>query len=703
MRTTRAHLLAALVALLTATSSATAHAQQPAKAIAVDAVQPADHLGGRQYALIIGIDDYADPAVPDLTLCERDARAMHALLTGPSRAAVDPADATLLLGDQATARNIRKALIALRRAPRDATVFIYFSGHGAKEGNEAFWVTHDAELDFLGATGFPDRDVRAFIDSLPAERVVVMIDACYAAATVKGGNKSVLDFADVLARFTGQGRAFLMASGSGEEAIEAADLKHSIFTHYLLEGLRGRADAAEGGGNGDGVVVLPELQTYIDRHVAEEAAVRGGIQKPTTVLDVREPAKFRLTIDADVIARNLRETAESKARKAQRLATLESLYIDEKLTRDQAQKGLALLRADPADLDANDRKRLAYFQQVADGTLAPDRLERALGLIESPEQRAVRLAEEARERLRLEREAKERERQAKIADLLASARSNDSEGTGRSALPTLDELLRLDPNHREARRLKDKIEGYYAPDKVGDTFTNSLGMKLAYIPAGEFIMGSPESEEGRNDNEGQHRVRLTKPFLLGVTEVTQAQWHTLMGNNRSYFKGDKLPIEAVSWEDAMEFCRRLSQIEGKQYRLPTESEWEYACRAGTTTPFYFGLTITTGQANYNGTVVYGSGRSGVNREKTMPAGSFHPNAWGVHDMHGSVWEWCSDWYGEYPNGAVTDPSGPAIGERRVLRGGSWSDLPQFCRSASRRDTPDGRVFGAGFRVALDLE
>ena len=241
-----------------------------------------------------------------------------------------------------------------------------------------------------------------------------------------------------------------------------------------------------------------------------------------------------------------------------------------------------------------------------------------------------------------------------------------------------------------------------APEKA---LTNSLGMKFVYIPPGEFMMGSPESEPGRDDNEKQHKVTLTKGFHMQTTEVTQGQWKAVMGSNPSDFKdcGNDCPVENVSWDDVREFIRKLNRKEGTdRYRLPTEAEWEYACRAGTTTPFSFGRCLSTDQANYNGRYPLENCPKGEYREKTLPVASFAPNAWGLHDMHGNVWEWCQDWYGEdYPSGAVTDPGGPSTGSVRVLRGGSWFNDAGSCRAAIRgRDTPDVRGRNLGFRLVL---
>ena len=221
-------------------------------------------------------------------------------------------------------------------------------------------------------------------------------------------------------------------------------------------------------------------------------------------------------------------------------------------------------------------------------------------------------------------------------------------------------------------------------------FTNSVGMTFVHIQPGEFLMGSPADEQYRDDNENQHRVRITQPFMLGVHEVTQAQWRSVMGTAPSHFEGDNLPVEKVSWLDAVEFCQKLSRKEGKKYRLPTEAEWEYACRAGTATPFHTGRTLGSDRANYNGTYRYGSDRVGIHRKKTTAVGSFQPNAWGLYDMHGNVYEWCQD---KYQQGTAS----------RVLRGGSWRGTPGVCRSAFRyRNSPSYRVDYVGFRVVLDL-
>ena len=221
-------------------------------------------------------------------------------------------------------------------------------------------------------------------------------------------------------------------------------------------------------------------------------------------------------------------------------------------------------------------------------------------------------------------------------------------------------------------------------------------MKLVLIRPGRFMMGSPDSELGRGDKEGpQHEVVIAKPFYLGVTEVTQAQYEAVMGTNPSQFKGPTNPVESVSWNDAVEFCRKLSEKTRKTFRLPTEAEREYACRAGSKTRFSFGDSESVlGEYAW-----YASNSGG----KTHPVGQKKPNPWGLYDMHGNVAEWCADWYADYPKAAVTDHQGPASGTYRVLRGGSWYPTPDGCRSAFRNHgTPGIRYNVFGFRVVVSV-
>jgi len=234
---------------------------------------------------------------------------------------------------------------------------------------------------------------------------------------------------------------------------------------------------------------------------------------------------------------------------------------------------------------------------------------------------------------------------------------------------------------------------------------NSIEIKLVLIPNGTFMMGSPVEEEGRYDNEVQHKVTISRDYYLGVTEVTQGQYEKVMGTNPSKFQKQVIlnkdssmyPVEKVSWEDAVSFCKRLSELPdektaGRVYRLPTEAEWEYACRAESETAFHFG-----GSSKLSDDFAW----FGNSNKQTHPVGQKKPNAWGLYDMHGNVFEWCGDWFNEYPKGAVSDPTGPKDGVLRVNRGGSWEFGAASGRSATRFFTaPFGRGDWIGFRVAL---
>jgi formylglycine-generating enzyme required for sulfatase activity len=232
---------------------------------------------------------------------------------------------------------------------------------------------------------------------------------------------------------------------------------------------------------------------------------------------------------------------------------------------------------------------------------------------------------------------------------------------------------------------------------------DGIDLPLVPIPAGDYVMGVPPDEISRDDDEIQHHVTISRAFHMGRYPVTQAQWVRVMGENPSYFKGNDLPVEQVSWNDAVAFCQRLSAITGLEFMLPTEAQWEYSCRAGTATAFHWGTTCNGKQANCRGDLPYGNKMHGVNREKTTPVGMYAPNAWGIYDMHGNVAEWCADWYGAYAPGKITDPSGPAIGQHRVLRGGSWHFDPARCRAGYRNaNFPATRGnFNYGFRVVLN--
>lgn len=229
-------------------------------------------------------------------------------------------------------------------------------------------------------------------------------------------------------------------------------------------------------------------------------------------------------------------------------------------------------------------------------------------------------------------------------------------------------------------------------------------IQMIYCPPGEFIMGSPMGEDGRDADEVQHRVCLTKGFWLGKFEVTQEQWRSVMGRNPAHFRGDeKRPVERVSWEDCQRFVKKINEMYDCGARLPTEAEWEYACRAGTTTAYSWGNSLNGDKANCNGDFPCGTAARGPYFRGTTTVGRYSPNPWGFYDMHGNVYEWCEDRCADYPSeGDATDPVGPPTGCCRVLRSGCWNYGARFCRSANRiRNTPTTASHREGMRLCCD--
>jgi len=228
------------------------------------------------------------------------------------------------------------------------------------------------------------------------------------------------------------------------------------------------------------------------------------------------------------------------------------------------------------------------------------------------------------------------------------------------------------------------------PEMIEIELGKGIMLNLMFIPEGTFKMGSSIFETSRYDNDmPKHEVELTNSFYMGKHAVTQEQWSVVMGNNPSYFKGAKLPVNGVSWNDCQKFISTLNAKMDGGYRLPTEAEWEYACRAGSTTAYSFGDNITPKDANYHDS----------NIGKPVAVGGYKPNDFGLYDMHGNIWEWCEDWYGRYPGWPVIDPKGPEVGQYRILRGGSFTVNVSRCYSSSRIiSAPALRIYVNGFRL-----
>lgn len=643
---------------------------------------------------------------------------------------------------------VLRQLLLVEKLPTAASdlVVVSISSHGFEEDGTAYAMPTDGLRGILGDTAIDLQTVERRLARSKAGKRLLILDACRERPSAQGkGGDLPMTAAFRAALASSSGQAVLASCDAGQLSYENDQLGHGVFTYYLLSALRGQA-AVDGAGH----ITLGSVSDHVSAKVRDWAVrhrpgvgaaqiQRPWFKGPNDARDI--PLAIRKTGErlappspvapAPAPDRGVgvgSETDQILARLAdfdrQRQEALKnylptSSYVG-KIERARAdylaQSGPKVLTAYEAALATLAelskemrstappvvavKRQIATLGPVAKPLLADDLVRRAAAESDTP--RALALLDQA---LKLvpgmpgaqayKTQRIQRQKRADIEAQLRIARTNNNHANGKTALRALRQVLILDPHHSEALVLRKTISMYYFPKKVGDTWTNSVGMELAYIPSGSFRMGSPAGEGGRYDDERQFMARLTKPFLMGVTEVTQDQWESVMGNNPSRFKGDDLPVEYVSWDDAVSFCRKLSIKEGLSYRLPTESEWEYGCRAGTTSAYYGG-----DDESDLARVGWYDGNAGG---KTHAVGQKASNAWGLYDMHGNVWEWCSDWKAEYPRGSVSDPTGASQGDFRVLRGGAWNVKPRICRAANRSSNfPGFRSYNFGFRVVVGV-
>ena len=442
--------------------------------------------------------------------------------------------------------------------------------------------------------------------------------------------------------------------------------------------------------------LIPEIEQYqavipAGRTVAEMAEV----ERERAFVEIAERI---LSTFQEEAARQARERTEEQQRLAREQEALQRKAEQERLEREREES-----RSQEAE-----RERLARERKEEEQRQAREKEERrALAEAQRWKAEAERLA---REKEALEGKAEE---EWQALDQPERSKADGSPAPSPLRLQVLAGSLVSDGTGFFGRRKwrvetrPVEVEGYR--EELG----HGVALTMVRIPAGGFAMGSPSGETDRTSAEGpQHSVRLEE-FFLGQTPITQAQWKVVaawekveldLNSDPASFKGPNRSVEQVNWHEAVEFCRRLSARTGRTYTLPSEAQWEYACRAGTTTPFAFGETITTGLANYDGKYTYGDGPKGEDRGQTTPVGSFPANAWGLQDMHGNVWEWCLDHWHDSHADAPTDGTpwlDPQATEdvARLLRGGSWNSFPRICRSAFRNcGHPDDRNTSIGFRV-----
>jgi formylglycine-generating enzyme required for sulfatase activity len=624
-------------------------------------------------ALLIGVSEYG-AGIPALPECVVDVDAMQRVLVHPEMGGFAAADITVLKNPQRQEMVDAIHQLFSNRKPDDLLLF-YFSGHGMMDEDEY-------KLHLANNSTYTNENRRVYAPSAveaayihqrlnysKSRRLVLILDCCYSGAFAKEMTKGdgIINLDNYLG---GKGRAILTSSTASELSLGAkVTTEHgnsglSIYTRYLVEGIEtGAADL-----DNDGFIGVEELHEYASKRVQEAAPAMNPMFYPQ-----ERGNKI-------ILAKSPKDDSKLKYRKEV------EKWVEPPLGKiSSVARRLLKLKQIELGISADDA------ESIESEALQPYR-EFANKLIEY-EEALVEALESGYPFSSLKEVLKAYQKGLELRD-------EDIVEIEQRIL----KAVKISPPKIQFTSVKVDAQGEIVdrPQGEAEIFVEDLGdgvsLTMVKILGGEVLMGSPTSEEGRSTDESpQHLVKVPE-FYMGKTLVTQAQWQQIMGNNPSHFTGDvKLPVEQVSWLDTQEFCQKLSAQTQREYRLPSEAEWEYACRAKTTTPFCFGETITDKLANY-----------GFQRSKTTPVGEFPPNAFGLYDLHGNLWEWCQDhWHENYEGAPINgsswldlDASKDAF---RLLRGGSWYYDPRDCRSASRYFfTPVFRNDYFGFRVVCEI-
>jgi formylglycine-generating enzyme required for sulfatase activity len=675
-----------------------------------------------KHALLIGVSTYGEglTAIPSARL---DVAALAEVLRDPQLGGFPSEQVVVLQDPQRTPMERAVAELFANRAADDL-LLLYFSGHGFRDDQRQLLLSCSESTK--SKQGKPEpystvkaRDVQAYMRASQSQRQLLILDCCFSGAFAEGmGAKD--DGAIDLEGFGGKGKAVLTSSASIEtsSAPEAGD-DLSMYTRFFVEGIRtGAADLQQ-----RGFVDAKDLHLYVESRLQELAPAMSP--QLIAIGAGREIRLSRVPRDSTVDYRQKVEELAKRRRgvinKAGRMILQKmraNLPDGEQISDEQAEQ----IEAEVLGPWREYAKKLTEFEALVADLVADGQGLSALDWQDLRDLQAqVKLAEAdlieifakhgiaANPLLKLA---------ADQSDLFAVRLAGDSlveDAVGGGELLALSvetaQLVETRADSGEVTWRIDKrslqVQGYR------ERLAEGVELTMVQIPAGSFLMGSPSEEPERYDDEGpQHQVQL-QGFFMGQTPITQAQWQVVAGwqklqrdlnSDPASFKGPNRPVERVNWEDAIEFCNRLSQRTGRHYSLPSEAQWEYACRAATTTPFHFGETINSELANYDATDAYGDGPKGLYRRETTDVATFPANPWGLHDMHGNVWEWCQDqWHTSY-NGEPQDGSAWVDQDvnndkQRLLRGGSWSLYPGYCRSAYRaRDRPDNAYDNVGFRV-----
>ncbi len=655
------------------------------------------------WAIVVGINYYDFLPNASLRFAVADALAMRKFLC--EEAGFD-AEKVLLCGDgqagsrKATMPILRDILLNKLEYARNAdNLWFFFSGHGlAGDDQQDYLLTIDGNPSDLQATAISTHFVADRLRACKAKNIVLVLDMC------RDENRDAERKSVELQREKQQGIITMHSCDRGQSSYEISDLKQGAFTHALLEGLRTK-------------VMVRDLALYLESRVPELHRSVGKAERKQTPRVIPDPGwKYDNPILTTLVPK-----------------------VDITALKDQATD---------AELDGNFKKALDLWEKVNLSASNVDDRQRALKKIQDLQARLnspTPLPNPPTTTSTPKTPVTEPVKQPVNAKQKPIDRSSSSPSTftrrkmlylGLGSVGTAGAIaLGLSNSHRPNPTPKIVLESFSFPTVKlnpkgeiikretlqGQQFISAFDIKMVKIPGGTFKMGSPETETYRTKDEGPQRSVTVSEFFMSQHVVTQAQWKAVsalpkrkidLKPDPSYFKGvggasqneNRLPVEQVSWDEAVEFCDRLSVETGLDYRLPTEAQWEYACRAGTETPFYFGETLSTEVANYDGNSIYGAGPKGKYLQKTTEVGSYPANGWGLYDMHGNVWECCLDlWHDNY-NGApkddrVWDASNDSGSKLRLMRGGSWDYSPDGCRSAGRgNNDPANQGGSVGFRV-----
>ena len=607
-------------------------------------------------------------------------------------------------------------------------LWFFFSGHGMRHADRDYLMPSgvDPHPEAIENSAIALSDITERLRRCGADNVVLLLDACRDETGSRGGG---------VGAEKQQGVITMASCSPTERSYEIKELGQGSFTYCLLQGLR-----IQGEGN---CATVERLYRYLQYQVPE---INRNYQKPRqTPYAIAEPAsKYHLILLPDYIQPTLEDVATLRedaleAEAENNLQLAETLW--HRLVKFDQEKALIALRRIWRKMEhsampplQNDREiagkkatrernresssrsgtvisppRVTKTTSVNSTTSTPSNFTRRnLLKIAGFTGAGIGATVLARSGLQWVSDNSSDPSQNNQSQNNQPQKSDSSSSTDTESIelfPSNFEVITVNDRGQEIKR--EPGEAAYFPEKLSKDVT----LEMVSIPGGKFLMGTEDEEierlvkkfdwEGFRSEQPQHEVTI-QPFFMGKFPITQAQWQAVMGNNPAKFQDNPLnPVEKVSWDDAQEFCVRLSKKTGREYRLPTEAEWEYACRAETTTPFNFGATITGELANYNATKIYAGEAPGKYQEKTTPVGSFPPNRFGLYDMHGNVWEWCEDdWHDNYQS-APTDGSVWRSGSSnlKVVRGGSWGDIPGNCRSAFRLyNTRAYRLNSLGFRV-----